>query len=134
MPSFHLAKSCIQLVQQVDSYMLSSHVNQVLYTVYYQRAVLNKTLKEPDGDSGTCEDTCSVHNSTPVLAASQNDNPPSTQGPSLQSFQSKFLATSTNMEEVQETKVPSSINSVDNSLNTNSSHNGSPALLDQVCL
>ncbi|KAF6016771.1 PCDH1 [Bugula neritina] len=116
---------------QKQSRILNKSVNSSRGSAMLHRAVLNKTLKEPDGDSGTCEDTCSVHNSTPVLAASQNDNPPSTQGPSLQSFQSKFLATSTNMEEVQETKVPSSINSVDNSLNTNSSHNGSPALLDQ---
>ncbi|XP_067949854.1 developmentally-regulated protein kinase 1-like [Watersipora subatra] len=82
---------------------------------------LNKS-KEPDSDSGNCDDVCSVHNSTPQLSHNACKSSPNI----LKSFQSKFLST-TGVEQGIDHKVPSSISSGNNSMNTNSSQNGSPA-------
>ncbi|XP_067948200.1 protocadherin beta-10-like isoform X2 [Watersipora subatra] len=96
------------------------HLSTVPTPASLQRS-LNKA-KEPDSDSGNCDDVCSVHNSTPQLSHNACKSSPNI----LKSFQSKFLST-TGVEQGIDHKVPSSISSGNNSMNTNSSQNGSPA-------
>lgn len=82
--------------------------------------------KESDTDSGNCDDICSVHNSTPVIADLKH-NVSKSSANAQQSFQSKFLST-TGLLEGADNKVPSSISSGNNSITTNSSHQESPAI------
>lgn len=91
--------------------------------------------KEPDSDSGNCEDVCSIHNSTPLHTTSElpPSNNPNTSAPggAHQPFHYKFLSTAALGDE-SSSKVPSSISSGNNSMNTTPSHQGSPAVINTV--
>ena len=113
---------------------LGTHSNMLL-SLHLTRFTLFQRLqqaKEPDSDSGNCEDVCSIHNSTPLHTTSElppTNKSKSVPGVAQQSFRSKFISTAGLTDDGGDSKVPSSISSGNNSINTSSSHQGSPAIL-----